>query len=117
MEILLLTVKDFILILAFVGIIFHTLTLKNAGIANRIEQKMISEFGIKKKVLYWLEKNRMTLHERLFNNRAYHIAAIVCLLFIVWQTMRMSAFYTPFEKTTHVFIPKELPLKEIPLPR
>ncbi|MFH1246048.1 MAG: hypothetical protein V1662_06145 [Candidatus Omnitrophota bacterium] len=117
MEILLLTIKDFIFILAVAGIVFHTLTLKNAGIANKIEQEMIREFGIKKKVFYWLEENRMTLHERLFNRKAYHIAAIICLLFIVWQTIRVSAFYTPFEKTAYVFIPKELPGKGMLLPR
>lgn len=114
----LMMVRDLLLVLAVMGIMFHSLTLKNARIGRVIEEKMLREFGIKKKVVHWLEKNRMALHERLFKNKMYHFAAIVCLLFIVLQTMRISASYLSLEKLDRGFFPVgEIPLPELPLPR
>ena len=84
MEGLALTVLKLILFTwGLLGIIFHLLAFKNPESASKMEQSLEAEFGFKKRIVPWLEKNRMRLNEWLMESRAYNICAIIFLILVL----------------------------------
>ncbi len=83
MEPVTLTILRLILfIFGSLGIVFHLLALINPEEGKRMEQNLATEFGTKKKLVSWLETERMGLHERLMRSKAYNIIAIIFLLIL-----------------------------------
>lgn len=70
-------------ILASMGLAFHLLALSNPGKGEKLEQRLSTEFGCRKRFITWLEGERKSLHERLMKSKAYHILATIFLMILL----------------------------------
>ena len=81
-ELALTILKLFLFIFGSLGIAFHLLALRNPEESNRMEQSLGTEFGLKKRIIPGLEKNRAGLHERLMRSKLYNILALIFLVIL-----------------------------------
>ena len=90
-EFVLTALKLFLSVFAVLGIVFHLLVLRNPKRGMEIEQKLGTEFGVKKKFVPWLEKDRMGLHGRLIRSKGYNILAVIFLIIILTLLSRFQS--------------------------
>jgi hypothetical protein len=72
--------KISLFVFAVLGIIFHLLALRNPEKAKKVEQRLGTEYGVRKKFFPWLEENRMEFHERLIRSKFYNLFATIFLI-------------------------------------
>ncbi len=75
--------RAILMVLASLGIVFHLLVLRSPERGKKLEQKLGSEFGNKKRFVPWLEQNRMRLHEGLIESKGYNVIAVIFLIILL----------------------------------
>ncbi|MFC1631949.1 hypothetical protein ACFL1I_03755 [Candidatus Omnitrophota bacterium] len=76
-------IKVLLMVFTAAGLAFHLLAFRSPESGKKLEQRLGTEIGSKKKFIPWLEENRMELQDKLIHSAAYHIFAIIFLIILL----------------------------------
>ena len=76
-------VRIVLVILASFGVVFHLLVLRSPQSGEKMEEKLGAEFGVKKKLVPWLENTKLGLHQQLIQSRLYNVFAVLFLVILL----------------------------------